>query len=124
MNYNEMTAAQCADWLAGKDGWHYEPPQVDGMGETREYWWKWTISQAHGGRTYAYKPPLPLTLDAADGALREPWMLDGIIVWRTSGVVSVSVYNMETWKKIEAEGPDRMTAEYRAAVAARMEEER
>ena len=68
-----------------------------------------------------YFDPYPLTLDAAAGALREPWKLaktcriDGLYnctVWRNAG----SICTIE-------DAPDELTARYRAAVAARMEDD-
>lgn len=106
IDYTTATAQECADWLAEREGWTFK----------YNSWWHPTIM--------ALFHPFPLTLDAAAKALRKPWRLDGIIVWRTSGLVNVSVYNTDTWGKVEAEGPDELTARYRAAVAAAMEDER
>ncbi len=73
MNPNDMTAQQAADWCAKDDEWNYEPAQVDGLGATAHYWWRYTIHAAHGGRTYASVHPHPPTLDGAAAALPEGW---------------------------------------------------
>ena len=112
MNYNEMTSAQCADWLAEKDGWLWRPYAGD------EHWRLWTLAAKNAEQ---FDHPYQLTLDAAAGALREPWVIHRIC-WHTAHV-SVSMWrrNSACWKNVH--GPDELTARYRAAVAARMEEE-
>jgi hypothetical protein len=120
IDINTATAQECADWLAEQDGWNQEPPQVDGMGDQREYWWQWTISSAHGGRTYAYSPPYPLTLDAAAGALKRPWRLVRVDL-NHDGRTMATIYNGAECKWNNIEGPDELTARYRAAVAARLD---
>ena len=117
MNYNEMTAAQCADWLAEKDGWTWNA----------EYGWNdfgspvgcWT----RGPYETSSKHPFALTLDAAAGALREPWRWDEIQWWQ-DGTVAALYVDVRVGQPHSARGPDELTARYRAAVAARMEEER
>jgi len=64
-----MTAQATRDALAEMDEWKYVPAQVDGLGANAHYWWRWTISSAHGGRTYASTHPHPPTLDGADAAV-------------------------------------------------------
>ena len=66
-----MTAQATRDALAEMDGWKYAPAQVDGLGANAHYWWRWTISSEHGGRTYASTHPHPPTLDGADAAVPE-----------------------------------------------------
>lgn len=68
-----MTLDETRDALAEMDGWKYVPAQVDGLGANAHYWWRWTISSAHGGRTYASTHPHPPTLDGADAAMPEGW---------------------------------------------------
>lgn len=63
------TLDEIRDWFARRQGWRTEPPQVDGLGDHRKYWWKWTISPSHGERTYAYFHPIPPTLDAIAGLM-------------------------------------------------------
>lgn len=123
MNYNEMTAAQCADWLAVKDGWTWRPyagsddqrlwTHPDGREELE---WRGTerMDNEHG--------PYKLTLDAAAGALREPWKWDAVEWWNE--MVRVSACKITTWEKLYVDGPDELTARYRAAVAARMEDDK
>jgi hypothetical protein len=107
---NTATAQECADWLAGNDGWHCE---IDGEDFERS----WVIQKSLPVRTYFH--PYPLTLDAAAGALREPWRLARIEVNANGrALVTITKPMPMTWEQIE--GPDRMTAEYRAAVAARL----
>jgi hypothetical protein len=128
IDYNTATAQECADWLAGEDGWNHEPPQVDGMGDQREYWWKWTISSAHGGRTYAYSHPYPLTLDGAAGALRECWWVKVRKEprFKTTPMWMVSAADTHAdggrgYNELEAVADDELTARYRLAVAARLD---
>lgn len=116
MNYNEMTAAQCADWLEAKD---WIKSVVDGYATWTR---KCPPEVAASPHNYRRTPPYPLTLDAAAGALREPWDWDYIEWWEDG--TEASVRNMETGKKLAHLAPDELTARYRAAVAARMEEER
>ena len=124
MNYNEMSVAQCADWLAEKDGWVWRPyagaddqrlwTHPDGR-EELEYRGAERLDNEHG--------PYKLTLDAAAGALREPWRLSAIYFLSKS--VRVAVHNTQTKSLgLSVDAPDELTARYRAAVAARMEEER
>jgi hypothetical protein len=105
-NYNEMTAAQCADCLAERERW--EP---FGGGWRREH---------PERREYEYRDthPFALTLDAAAGALREPWRWDRVD-WMTANVETTIRHKHGGF--MYAEGPDELTARYRAAVAARME---
>jgi len=116
VNYNEMSAAHCADWLAEKDGWvkTLAKGADESDGEDGYFW-------AKGGK-WQWEHPMPLTLDAAAGALREPWYIH--LMHFTAAHVSVRLWRQNTacWKNVH--GPDEMTARYRAAVAARMEEER
>lgn len=129
MNYNEMTAQQCADWLAEKDGWTWRPyagaadqrlwTHPDGR-EELEYRGAERLDNEHG--------PYKLTLDAAAGALREPWKWDSI-EWWDNAVIARYFDNGVRESKFPAfmqrvDGPDELTARYRAAVAARMEYER
>ena len=124
MNYNEMTAAQCADWLAEKDGWEWRPyagaddqrlwTHPDGR-EELEYRGAERLDNEHG--------PYKLTLDAAAGAMKRPWRLVRVEV-NHDGRAMATIYNGAECKWNHAEGPDELTARYRAAVAARMEEER
>lgn len=71
--FEKMTTQEYADWCARDEGWNYEPRQVDGLGNQEEYWWKYTISPQHGGRTYSYDHPFPLTLDGAEGSGPACW---------------------------------------------------
>ena len=71
-----MTLAQLCDWHAERAGWKYEPEQADGMGDTRPYWWKYTISPEHGGRTYSQTHPFPPTRDGAASAMPEGWIVE------------------------------------------------
>jgi len=121
VNYNEMTAAQCADWLAEKDGWSKEI-DTDGQVSWVQHREKWLNDERAINLTRQYVHPMPLKLDAAAGALREPWDWDYIEWWEDG--TEASVRNMETGKKLAHLAPDELTARYRAAVAARMEEER
>ena len=123
MNYNEMTAAQCADWLAEKDGWTWRPyagaddqrlwTHPDGR-EELEYRGAERLDNEHG--------PYKLTLDAAAGALREPWRWDEVLWWVAT--VYAEIWHKDTCEKIGCEAPDELTSRYRAAVAARMEEDK
>ncbi len=72
-NLQALTPDQVRDWLAEQRGWKYEPSQIDGMGHQKDYWWKYTISPEHGGRTYNYGHPFPATLDGAASAMPEGW---------------------------------------------------
>lgn len=123
MNYNEMTAAQCADWLAERDRW--EPD--NGCG------WRREIPER---REYEYRDthPMPLTLDAAAGALQEPAFITAIrrVVTianlRCEGSDVIYSWSVDLFTHFDASmrqivGPDELTARYRAAVAARMEED-
>lgn len=126
MNYNEMSAQQCADWLAEKDGWVWRPyagsddqrlwTHPDGR-EELEYRGAERLDNEHG--------PYKLTLDAAAGALREPWRLRSVAYCddRKAWQAIIELVNKQDTLWLWY-APDRMTAEYRAAVAARMEEER
>ena len=115
MNYNEMTAAQCADWLAERDGWRIYREQ-----RTRPAY------LAPGLRLVdptTPDHPYPLTLDGAAGALREPWYLVRVSHYGVRLACHIERMN-PACERMVVDAPDRMTAEYRAAVAARMEEER
>ena len=110
MDYNTATAQECADWLAGDDGWEMFD---DGV-------WR---RDKPGQREYEYlynTHPYPLTLDAAAGAMKRPWRLERIEV-ASDGKNTVTIYNGYTANRISIEGRDRLTAEYRAAVAARLD---
>lgn len=105
-DYNTMTTQQCSDWLAERE--QFEPSQC-GL-------WRSKIT----GIIVAH--PFPLTLDAAAAALRNPWRLakvcciDGMYnctVWKNAGSICTIV-----------DAPDELTARYRAAVAARMEDDK
>ena len=117
MNYNEMTAAQCADWLAEKDGWYREPDNAIQKDGSLRPLMAWTNERTKQYKTWVH--PMPITLDAAAGALREPWEMDEILWYAAS--VYAEIRHKVTWNKIGCEGPDELTARYRAAVAARME---
>ena len=118
MNLNEMTAAQCADWLAAKDGYV-------NVGVGCDFW------MHHTNPTVQVPPPYPLTLDAAAGALREPFYWHEII-WRYKWDGDVRKFShvevcMRKGEYTVAEwawttGHDELTARYRAAVAAKMED--
>jgi len=112
VNYNEMSAAQCADWLAEKDGWSkvYADGYVANDGGDAYYW-------KRDGRVQWAHPYSIMTPD-----IKSPWRLVRIEV-DASGKNTVTIYNGYTANRKSIEGRDRMTAEYRAAVAARMEEE-
>jgi hypothetical protein len=111
MDYNTATAQECADWLAGDDGWKIVNSELPPC----SYWWNESTQQ----QRVLNDPPYKLTLDAAAGALREPWRLVSIQL-NSVGWAFVKAYNASVgW--LEIEGPDRLTAEYRAAVASRME---
>ena len=121
MNYNEMTAAQCADWLAEKDGWTWRP--YAGSDDVRlwSHPTKLDMLEYRGIVGCDNSGPYKLTLDAAAGALREPWRLVQVDIWPGNVVARIERDHCGSRKCVV--GPDRMTAEYRAAVAARMEEE-
>ena len=108
MNYNEMSAAQCADWLAERERW-----------ESFNGGWRREIPERH---EYEYRDthPYPLTLDAAAGALREPWYLVRVSHYGVRWACHIERMN-PACERLVVDAPDRMTAEYRAAVAARME---
>lgn len=120
MNYNEMTAAQCADWLAEKDGWTLVDGETIAADDDDYYPEHWRNKDGRTSETH----PMPLTLDAAAGALREPWRLRSVAYCDDRKAWQAIIERVDksdtlwTWY-----APDRMTAEYRAAVAARMEEE-
>jgi hypothetical protein len=112
IDYNTATAQECADWLAEQDG---IGPVCGQFGECRYF----TDNEGVVGETL---DPYPLTLDAAAGALGDDWQLQeltylgdryGACIHRVRGPLSAC--------GIRAYGPDRMTAEYRAAVAARLD---
>jgi hypothetical protein len=117
MNYNDMSAAQCADWLAEKDGWNAFARHPDG---SITAW----INERYASCGVVLTHPMPLTLDAAAGALREPWRWDRVD-WMTASVETTitQFVNLSRSSHINTEGPDELTARYRAAVAARMEED-
>ena len=77
------TLDELRDWHAKRAGWVYEPEQTDGMGHCCSYWWKYTISPKHGGRTYSPTHPFPATLDGAASAMLEGWgWWKGVDRWR------------------------------------------
>ena len=122
MNYNEMTAAQCADWLEAKDDWIKSV--VDGYATWTR---KCQPEVAASPHNFRRTPPYPLTLDAAAGALREPWRWDSIEWWDNAVIAryfdaGVRASGFPAFMQ-RVDGPDELTARYRAAVAARMEEE-
>lgn len=124
-NPNTMTAAECADWCAKDDGWNYEPPQTDGLGHQPEYWWKYTISPEHGGRTYSYKHPFPLTLDGAARAMPEGW---NIQIESCETADGRTQWDARAWRRepgdytVACKNDTRLEAEYRLAVACRLAE--
>ncbi len=111
MDYNTATAHECADWLAGDDGW-----ELRTFGAWRR--------DKPGQREYEYlhnDHPYQLTLDAAAGALRKPWYIECL---RKNSAIDhwyIHLRNTENQENIWTNAEDRLTAEYRAAVAARME---
>jgi len=115
VNYNEMSAAQCADWLAERDGW------VKVKTERGGYAWRKSTMLHDPCSNWGH--PFPLTLDAAAGALLEPWRLVRLEVSKSGRALAV-IYceSPEKWEHMS--GPDELTARYRAAVAARMEEDK
>lgn len=117
MNYNEMTAAQCADWLAEKDGVKRGPQRHDSI--VGDCWYR--INPETGRKEFCYHP-YQMTLDSAESALREPWDWDEV-QWYTAHIEAV-VRNIDTGRKLGTTAPDELTARYRAAVAARMEEDK
>jgi len=124
VNYNEMSAQQCADWLAEKDGWTKEI-DTDGQVSWVQHREEWLNDERAINLTRQYVHPMPLTLDAAAGALREPWKLRSVAycddrkAWQA--IIERPDKQVTLWLWY---APDRMTAEYRAAVAARMEEDK
>ena len=120
MNYNEMSAQQCADWLAEKDGWvkTLAKGADESDGEDGYFW-------AKGGK-WQWEHPMPLTLDAAAGALPAKmfFYVNYCILFGEETYVVCAVTKGTRIKEFRSEGPDELTARYRAAVAARMEEER
>jgi hypothetical protein len=110
MDYNNATAQECADWLAGDDGWTWRHYAGD------EHWRLWTLAAKNAEQ---FDHPYPLTLDSAAGALREPWEWDSVCFW----TAHVDAYAKHVAKgySVCAEAPDELTARYRAAVASRME---
>jgi len=128
-NQNEMTAQECADWLAENDGWTWRPwageevyrlwthPNGD---EELEYRGIERLDDEHG--------PYKLTLDGAAAALRDPWKLS-TFHRHPSGYTKVMLWNVASdatqieWdsiRMIHQDGPDELTARYRAAVASRI----
>ena len=116
MNYNEMTAAQCADWLAENDGWTAFARHPDG---SITAW----INERYASCGVVLTHPMPLTLDAAAGALREPWYLVRVSHYGVRWACHIERMN-PACERMVVDAPDRMTAEYRAAVAARMEDDK
>jgi len=112
-DYNTMTAQQCADWLAERDGCKFEHGPYGGY---------WVKRAADGTILSAGDHPYPMTLDAAAAALREPWRLVQVDIWPGNVVARIVRDHCGSRKCVV--GTNRMTAEYRAAVAARMEDER
>ena len=110
IDYNTATAQECADWLHKHERWEWD----EGMA-------LWVRGD---GKTSTHTP-YPLTLDGAAGALREPWRLVSlhIVVDRVDFYqVLIEKHNGSVeWKVLLIDGPDRLTAEYRAAVAARLD---
>jgi len=122
VNYNEMSADQCADWLAEKDGWvkTLAKGADESDGEDGHFW-------AKGGK-WQWEHPMPLTLDAAAGALREPWGWSEIEWWDNAVIARYFNRGVRAsgWPAFmqRVDGPDELTARYRAAVAAMMEEDK
>ena len=116
--YENLTIQQVRDKLAEMDGWKYEPEQVDGMGAQAHYWWRWTISSSHGGRTYSNTHPFPETLDAAAAALPKHW-LGTICNWMGKSTA-------QAWPPIAdgnhyiSDGPNEIVARYRLALTCRL----
>lgn len=111
MSPNEMTAQQCADWLAERDGW---APFNGG--------WRREIPER---REYEYRDthPLPLTLDAAAGALPPTWSLAKVSHYGPFWACHIERFK-PTCERMIVDAVDELTARYRAAVAARMEEDK
>lgn len=120
-DYNTMTAQACADWLAERDGWTKEI-DTDGQVSWVQHREKWLNDERAINMTRQYVHPMPMTLDAAAAALREPWDWDEV-QWYTAHIEAV-VRNIDTGRKIRTTAPDELTARYRAAVAARMEDDK
>lgn len=127
-DYNTMTAAQCADWLAERDGWTAFARHPDG---SITAW----INERYASCGVVLTHPMPLTLDAAAAALREPAFITAIrrVVTianlRCDGSDVVYSWCVDLFTHFDAsrkqiEGPDELTARYRAAVAARMEDDK
>jgi hypothetical protein len=106
---NTATAQECADWLAGDDGWTkvFADGYVANDGLDAYYW-------KRDGRVQWAHPYSVLTPE-----LKPPWRLERIEV-ASDGKNTVTIYNGYTANRISIDGPDRLTAEYRAAVAARL----
>ena len=112
-DYNSMTAQQCADWLAERDGWRkvFADFYVANDGLDAYYWQR-------DGRVQWAHPYNMMTPE-----LKPPWRLERIEV-ACDGKNTVTIYNGYTANRKSIEGHDRLTAEYRAAVAARMEDDK
>ena len=80
MNYNEMSADQCADWLEAKDDWIKSV--VDGYATWTR---KCPPEVAASPHNFRRTPPYPLTLDAAAGALAGGRLVAG---WDRAGAMA------------------------------------
>ena len=112
MDYNTATAKECADWLAGDDGW--KPLAHDANGNVTAW-----INETYASCGVVLNHPYPLTLDSAAGALRDPLRWDEVL-WFTASVY-VQIRNANTEEKIGYEAQDELTARFRVAVASRLE---
>jgi hypothetical protein len=119
---NTATAQECADWLAVDDGWTwrnyagFEDERLWNHPDGREL-----LEYRHEERLESEQGPHPLTLDGAAGALQEPWRWDRVD-WMTASVEATitQFVNLARSSHINTDGPDELTARYRAAVAARL----
>jgi len=121
-DYNTMTAQQCADWLAERDGWTWRPYADSDSVRLWSHPDKLDMLEYRGIIGCDNGGPYKLTLDAAAAALREPWDWDYVDWWEDG--IEAGIINAETRRKKANLAPDELTARYRAAVAARMEDER
>lgn len=127
MNISEMSALECSQWLAKNSGlYSWSDSQYEWI-DNKTNKGLGTDQNSHQGFGEWPRPiePYPLTLDWAAKALPETWRLVRLGI-NEKGETLATIYsktpNQHLWEEVMA--PDRMTAEYRAAVMATMLDQR
>lgn len=119
------TLDELRDWLAGDDGWNYEPLVVNDDGAVAGGWWRWVALSTLKARSWCKNPrhPHPPTLDGAAAALPEGWAWWRLLGFREWYAAQPDANGRITgWGVTIPDTGDEIADRYRLAVLCRLAE--